>query len=199
MVLGLCNQQTFYRVKAMVFPSFRTPASNSESSAGENVSCSEDLGSIPSPTASRRIPSRNYFRVWLRSWKDSSALTNEGYQMTVTSEIYMCVYMCVCIYLCVYIICMCLCVYIYIPWRGAWQPTPVLLPGEILWTEEPGGLQSMGLQRVRHTERLSTYRHTHTHTHTHTNTQDCKFWFWKNFFYSPNFLEYECFTQLARE
>ena len=35
------------------------------------------------------------------------------------------------------------------PWRRAWQPTPVFLPGEDLWTEEPGGLQSMGSQRVR--------------------------------------------------
>ena len=33
--------------------------------------------------------------------------------------------------------------------RGAWQ-APVFLPGESPWTEEPGGLQSMGLQRVRH-------------------------------------------------
>ena len=37
-----------------------------------------------------------------------------------------------------------------IPWRRAWQPTPVFLPGESLWTEEPGGLQFMGLQRVRY-------------------------------------------------
>ena len=36
------------------------------------------------------------------------------------------------------------------PWRRAWQPTPVFLPGESPWTEEPGGLQSMGLQRVGH-------------------------------------------------
>ena len=35
-----------------------------------------------------------------------------------------------------------------IPWRRAWQPTPVFLPGESPWTEEPGGLQSMGWQRV---------------------------------------------------
>ena len=41
-----------------------------------------------------------------------------------------------------------------IPWRRAWQPTPVFLPGESPWTEEPGGLQSMGPQRVRH--RLDT-------------------------------------------
>ena len=29
-------------------------------------------------------------------------------------------------------------------------PTPVFLPGKSLWTKEPGGLQSMGSQRVRH-------------------------------------------------
>ena len=36
------------------------------------------------------------------------------------------------------------------PWRRAWQPTPVFLPGRVPWTEEPGGLQSMGFQRLRH-------------------------------------------------
>ena len=35
-----------------------------------------------------------------------------------------------------------------IPWRRSWQPTPVFLRS--LRTEEPGGLQSMGSQRVRH-------------------------------------------------
>ena len=35
-------------------------------------------------------------------------------------------------------------------WRRAWQPTPVFLPGEFPGTEGPGGLQPMGLQRVRH-------------------------------------------------
>ena len=30
----------------------------------------------------------------------------------------------------------------------SWQLTSVFLPGESPWTEEPGGLQSMGLQRV---------------------------------------------------
>ena len=39
--------------------------------------------------------------------------------------------------------------------RREWQPTPVLLPRRIPWTEEPGGIQSMGVQsmdwqRVRH-------------------------------------------------
>ena len=37
-----------------------------------------------------------------------------------------------------------------IPWRRAWQPTPVLLPGESPWTEVSGGLQSTGSHRVRH-------------------------------------------------
>ena len=37
-----------------------------------------------------------------------------------------------------------------IPWRREWQPTPVFLPGESPWTEEPGGQQSRGSQRVRH-------------------------------------------------
>ena len=36
------------------------------------------------------------------------------------------------------------------PWRRTWQPTPVFLPGESPWTEQSGGLQSMGPQRVRH-------------------------------------------------
>ena len=46
-----------------------------------------------------------------------------------------------------------------------------ILAWKILWTKEPGRLQSMGLQRVRHnraTEREHAYTHTHTHTHTHT-------------------------------
>ena len=30
----------------------------------------------------------------------------------------------------------------------AWQPTPVFLPGESSWTEEPRGLQFIGLQRM---------------------------------------------------
>ena len=31
-----------------------------------------------------------------------------------------------------------------------WQPTSVFLPGKILWTAEPGGLQSIRSQRVGH-------------------------------------------------
>ena len=36
------------------------------------------------------------------------------------------------------------------PWRTAWQPTSVFLPGESPWSEESGGLQSIGSHRVRH-------------------------------------------------
>ena len=35
-------------------------------------------------------------------------------------------------------------------WRREWQPTPSVLAWKILWTGEPGKLQFMGLQRVRH-------------------------------------------------
>ena len=48
-----------------------------------------------------------------------------------------------------------------IPWRRAWQPTPVLLPGDSPWTEEPGGLQSIGNQRIRHGWRSLTRMHAH--------------------------------------
>ena len=40
----------------------------------------------------------------------------------------------------------------------------ILAPG-IPWREEPGGLQSMGLQRVGHNWATNTDMHTHTHTH----------------------------------
>ena len=37
------------------------------------------------------------------------------------------------------------------PWRRKWQFTPVLLPGKSHeWMEEPGRLQSMGSQKVKH-------------------------------------------------
>ena len=41
-----------------------------------------------------------------------------------------------------------------------------LLAWEIPWTEEPGKLQSMGLQRVGH-----DWAHTHSHTHVHNSVQ----------------------------
>ena len=42
-------------------------------------------------------------------------------------------------------------------WRRAWQPTPVFLPGEPPWTEEPGGLQSTGSWRVGHSWATNTF------------------------------------------
>ena len=53
------------------------------------------------------------------------------------------------------------------PWRRAWQPTPVFLPGESPWTEEPGRLRSIGSQRARynwnylaHTDSIFKLKHT---------------------------------------
>ena len=49
-----------------------------------------------------------------------------------------------------------------IAWRGAWQPPPVFWPGKSSWTEEPGGLQSVGSQRVGHglaTKHSTAQRH----------------------------------------
>jgi len=43
-----------------------------------------------------------------------------------------------------------------IPWRRKWQLTPGFLPGESPWTKEPGGLQSMELQRVRYNSVINT-------------------------------------------
>ena len=47
-----------------------------------------------------------------------------------------------------------------IPWRRAWQPTPVFLPRESPWSEEPGRLQSTRSQRVRY-----DWARMHEHTH----------------------------------
>ena len=43
-----------------------------------------------------------------------------------------------------------------ISWRRAWQPTPVFLPGETLWTDELGRLQPWGHKQLDMTEQLST-------------------------------------------
>ena len=42
-----------------------------------------------------------------------------------------------------------------ISWRRAWHPTPVGIAWRLLWTEEPGGLQSMELQESDMTYRLN--------------------------------------------
>ena len=35
-----------------------------------------------------------------------------------------------------------------IPWMRAWQTTPVFLPGQFSWKEDPGSLQPVGSQSV---------------------------------------------------
>ena len=45
-----------------------------------------------------------------------------------------------------------------IRWRRKWQPTPVFLPGKFPWTEEPGRLQSMGLQESDMTQPLNHHQ-----------------------------------------
>ena len=58
------------------------------------------------------------------------------------------------------------------PWVGKiWrrrtqQPTPVFLPRESPWTEEPGGLQSMGSQKV--VEGLGTHTHSQSQGWVHS-------------------------------
>ena len=54
-----------------------------------------------------------------------------------------------------------------IPYSWKQQPTSVFLFEKTPWTEEPGELQSKGLQEVRH-DWVTKGTHTHTHTHTHT-------------------------------
>ena len=46
-----------------------------------------------------------------------------------------------------------------------------ILAWEISWTEEPGGLQSMGLQKSQ----TQVWQNTHTHTHAHTEIQALSF------------------------
>ena len=43
-----------------------------------------------------------------------------------------------------------------IPWRRAWPPTLVFLPGQSPWTEKPGGLLPMGPESDA-TEKLSSH------------------------------------------
>ena len=54
-----------------------------------------------------------------------------------------------------------------IAWRRKWQPTPVFLPGESSWTEEPGRLQPVGSQTVRHNRATK---------HSTVGTVECLYW-----------------------
>ena len=44
-----------------------------------------------------------------------------------------------------------------IPWRRKWQPHSSVLAWRLPWTEEPGGLQSIGSQRVGHDRVTDTH------------------------------------------
>ena len=44
------------------------------------------------------------------------------------------------------------------PWKREWLPIPAILAWRIPWTEEPGRLQSIGLQRVRHDLNVNYYK-----------------------------------------
>ena len=63
-----------------------------------------------------------------------------------------------------------------IPWRRAWQPTPVFLPGEFHGQRSLAGGSPWGCKQSDTTEQLSvrlcvhTRTHTHTHAHTHAHT-----------------------------
>ena len=46
-----------------------------------------------------------------------------------------------------------------IPWRRAWQPPPVFLPEESPWTGGPGGLHTIGSQKVRRDWATHTLSH----------------------------------------
>ena len=71
-----------------------------------------------------------------------------------------CVYMH--IYICLY---ECICVYSKSVEKGMATHSSVLA-WRIPLTEEPGGLQSVGSQTVRHEWAANTHTHTHTHTHS---------------------------------
>ena len=51
-----------------------------------------------------------------------------------------------------------------------------ILVWAIPWTEEPGGLQSMGSKESDTTEHQQ-YTHTHTHTHTILLKEDCHMYY----------------------
>ena len=55
------------------------------------------------------------------------------------------------------------------PLEEEMAPQSCILAWEIPWTEEPGGLQSIGWQRTGH-NRATEHKHTHTHTQRHAHT-----------------------------
>ena len=57
-----------------------------------------------------------------------------------------------------------------IPWRRAWHPTPVFLPGESHGQRSLVGFRPWVAKSWAWLRPLSTYTYTHTHTHAHTYT-----------------------------
>ena len=72
-----------------------------------------------------------------------------------------------------------------IPWKRAYKPIPLFLPEESPWRGEPGGLQSMGWQKVR---RYWVTKHSTAHTQTHTHTEQAPLLASPNWFPSPQLL-----------
>ena len=58
-----------------------------------------------------------------------------------------------------------------IPWRRAWKHYSSTLAWEIPWTEEPGGLQSVGSQSQTRPKRLSIHARTHARPHGKEGTR----------------------------
>ena len=88
--------------------------------------------------------SENRLRL-IRDWQEQSLQTR------TMQYIYICIYVCARVCVCVLLmatpifLCVCVCVCVCIAYGN-----PSILVWEISWTEEPDGLQSMGLQRVTH-------------------------------------------------
>ena len=56
------------------------------------------------------------------------------------------------------------------PWRSAWQPIPVFLPGESHGRRSLAGYSPWGHKESDKTEQLSVHARVRTCTHTHTHT-----------------------------
>ena len=66
----------------------------------------------------------------------------------INDEVYIGIYVCVCIYIYVCMcVCVCVCTYVYMEKEMATHSS--VLAWRIPWMEDPGGLQSMGSQRVK--------------------------------------------------
>ena len=57
-----------------------------------------------------------------------------------------------------------------IPWRRAWQPTAVFLPGETHRQRSLEGYSPWGHRETGLSTRACMHTHTHTHKHTHTHS-----------------------------